>query len=195
MEILDICRSEFSDKRVAEIPELAVENLTREQAILIREEFKGKLFLKLPEHEVKFFEWVKAVDRPVWDDLWGGESAEDAYLVSVEFLPCLVKSGRGFPICDLLENDNYYFTKIHLADKESDLLVDTIKQRFLNKDKLTIAQTLLMEMSLDPIDIWRFAHKYSLNIEKAKEAVSQLLDDKLIVHIKSAEHLANFIEI
>ncbi|MDD3124289.1 MAG: hypothetical protein PHV24_00450 [Candidatus Kapabacteria bacterium] len=174
------------------IPEDIFRQIDQEKAFFIREHYRGKLFVRLPEREIKFFEWLKENDRKVWDDLWGDADA-DLYYVSIEFLLQLVPEGRGFPICDLVTTDNYYFATIHINGREAELLVDTIKQRFLKKEKLTVAQLLLMEISIEAIDLWHFCHKYRIAIDDAKRAVEQLVADKSIVHFTKAEHLANFI--
>ena len=32
--------------------------------------FHGHTMVKLPQPEISFFEWLKRVDRLIWDDLW-----------------------------------------------------------------------------------------------------------------------------
>jgi hypothetical protein len=148
----------------------------------------------LPEKEIIFFEWLKINDTPVWNDLWNDELLEP-YIVSLIFLPVLIKRGyRGFPICDLIENDNYYFTPQHLADKESEIFSESAKTIYLNKGKMTIPQLLAMEISLDPIDIWHFAYKHQISVAECKKAVLDLVNDEVLVHLKDASHLSTFID-
>lgn len=192
-EIIEICNDNIVD-RVLTIPESIIAEIDPAQAFFIREHFRGQIFIKFPNTEIQFFEWLKVNDAAVWDDLWS-DSPEEPYIVSIDFLPHLVKKGRGFPICDLVNTENYYFAPIHINGREAEFLTDTIKQRFLSKESLTTAQTLLMEISMDPIDIWHFAYKYKISIAQAKEAVAQLLEDQTIVHFTNADHLANFIEV
>ena len=190
-EIISICDCSIKD-RVMLIPEKIINQMDEVQAFFVREHYKGKYFLKLPDREILFFEWLKDIAPEVWQDLWG-DSVEEPYLVSIDFLPHLLPSGRGFPICDLISTDNYYFAPIHINGREAELLVDTLKQRYLDKKPLTIAQTLLMEISMDAIDIWHFAYKHKIAIEEAKAAVALLVEEQSIVHFTDADHLANFV--
>ena len=193
MEIIDVLNTKIQD-RIIEIPNEIYKILDEDKAVHIKNFYDGKYFMKLPESEIAFFEWLKENDPEIWKDLWD-ESPIEPYCVSFDFLPYLIRHGNGFPICDLLNNENYYFTPIHINGREAELMVETIKQRFLNRDSLTPAQTLLMEISLNPIDIWHFSYKYNIEIYKAQVAVAQLVEDESIVHFKLAEHLANFIHI
>lgn len=179
------------------IPEELIEEIDEAKAFLIRDRFRGNVFLELPERERKFFEWLRREKPEVWKDLWGDVAdSEELYRVSIEFLITLMsENGRGFPICDLMENDNYYFAPIHINGRENELLAGTVKTRFMNKQKLTAAQLLLMEISLEAIDIWHFAYKYGLSIAAARKAADELVEDGIIVHFRKADQLANFIEI
>lgn len=165
-----------------------------DEAEEIKTQYHGKVMMKLHESEVKFYEWLKENDSPVWEDLWA-EDEDTKYLVSIDFLPFLVKYRKQFPICDLVSTENYFFVPLHLKGKEVELLADTLKTRLRNKETLTPAQLLLIEISLNPIDIWHFAHKYKIKIDEVKKAVSQLVDDGSIIHFPEAGQLANFIDI
>ena len=190
-EIISICENNIAG-RVMNIPSELLNQIDEVQAYLVRDHFKGKYFLKLPDYEIEFFEWLKLSEPEVWQDLWS-DSVEEPYLVSIDFLPTLLPGRRGFPICDLVAADNYYFAPIHINGREAELMVDTIKQRYLNKKSITVAQTLLMEISMDAIDIWHFAYKHKIEIAKAKEAVALLVEEQSIVHFTNADHLANFV--
>lgn len=185
--------SQISDK-ILNLSDEQIASMDLITAEAIKNKYHGKLMLKLPNGEVQFFEWLKENDPDVWKDLWE-DTPDKEYIVSIDFLPYLIRHKTGFPICDLINNENCYFVPLHINSRESEMLSDTLKVRLNNKEPLTPAQLLLLEISLHPIDIWHFAYKYKLDLEKAKNAVRQLVDDETIVHFKDAEHLANFIEI
>jgi len=147
----------------------------------------------LPDSEIKFFDWLKENDKDVWVDLWDNES-EEPYLVGIAFLPLLIDKKRGYPICDLNLNDNYYFTKDHIVDKESEILLSSIQKRVMENQPISIAQKLLLQISLFPTDIWHFAYNNKITIADAKKAVETLIDDNVLVHLKDAEFLSAFVD-
>jgi hypothetical protein len=149
--------------------------------------------MKLPERELHFFRWLKNYDRPVWDDLWGGVD-EDPYTVGISFLPMLVEKGGHFPICDLIDEDNYYFSAAHIIDKESKLFLESVKQRYIDKKPLTLSQKLILEISVAPLDIWHFAYRNRVLPDEAKKAAQDLINEKLLIHLTESEHLATFID-
>lgn len=156
-------------------------------------EFGSDTLLFLPRHEIQFFEWLKSADHRVWNDLWA-DVKEESYVVSIAFLPLLIDKFRGFPICDLMNNDNYYFTQDCIVWKAAEHVLDGIRERFLRRESLTIAQRLLLEISIHPIDIWHFAYYYHLDLDAIKEAVKELVEDNLLIHLKKAEDLADYIQ-
>jgi hypothetical protein len=175
------------------IPEPIFKQITIEIANILVERFSTDTLVYLPEHEIQFFEWLKENDADVWNDLWG-EVDEEPYVVSISFLPLLIKRFGGFPICYLVNNENYYFTEEMIIKKTSHLLLETLREKYLRNEKLTIAQALLLEMSVAPLDIWHFAYYHKISIEEAKKAVEELVEDKLIVHYKTRDMLANFVQ-
>jgi predicted transcriptional regulator len=193
LEILSWCEQHLSENEVIDFPDEIFGNLTVENSKLLVEIFGKHTFMKLPLQEKKFFEWLKENDKKVWDDLW--KSEEEVYVVALNFLPLLIdKNSRGFPICDLMENDNYYFMEQHLVDHDSKLMIDSVQEMYRNHKPLTVEQTLVLEISLHPIDIWHFAYRYNINIDRAKQAINNLVEEKIIVHLKEAEYLATFID-
>ena len=74
-------------------------------------------------------------------------------------------------------------------------MIDSVKERVLAKEPLTVAQLLALEISFGPIDIWRFAYHHQISLDSAKNAVKVLVDDGVLIHIKDAETLARFINI
>ena len=90
-------------------------NLDEEKVRQIENHFHGFAMMKFPDAEIAFFKWLKKVDRPVWEDLWGEE--DKPYHVSIDFLHHFLKRGNGFPICDLINEDNYWFCVKHFKAK------------------------------------------------------------------------------
>jgi len=175
------------------IPEDVYQSIDNQAAHQIAELFNGKFLIKFPEREINFFEWLKKEDIAVWNDLWAN-SEEDLYFASISFLPVLIDKSIGFPICDLLENDNYFFTPEHIDGAEAKMFVDSIMERFMRRDSLTLGQSLLLNISAMPTDIWHFAYNNNVALEKVKLAVKELIDENLLLHLTEAEHLAGFIK-
>lgn len=195
IEIYNWCKSRNIKDNIIEFPDNFYKELDFEGSQIIKNYFPQNTFFKLPKHEIDFFEWLKINDKSIWDDLWSAEDIHKPYYVSLTFFPLLVKQGyRGFPICDLLSNDNYYFVPNHLASKEAEIFAESAKTIYMNKDEMTIPQLLAMEISLEPIDIWHFSYKHKISIDESKKAVSSLVDDELLIHLKSANHLIPFID-
>ena len=177
-------------------------NLSDKEIDFITNKFGGKLMIKLTQREISFFEWLKINDVEIWDDIWSNacnnedchHSDEKLYTVSIMLLPNILDDlGRGFPICDLINNDNYYFHKDHIIGEEGKIIVEVAKKMFSQNQKITIAQLLVIEISIAPIDIWHFSYKHQLNINEVKNAVKELVEDNAIVHLTAAEHLLPFI--
>jgi len=192
-QILEWCERQDKNADYLTIPEEMFEMLNVESSNLIASYFNNNILIKLPRREIEFFEWLKENDRPVWEDLWGGTETEP-YIVGISFLPLLIDKMTGFPICDLLDNDNYYFTNEHIVDKEAKIFLDSIKQRFEDKESLTLQQALMLHISVQPTDVWHFAYHFKTNLEATKHAARELAKDKMLVHLTDAEHLAPFIK-
>lgn len=192
-ELIDYCRSSIESNDYIKFDDSVFASITEDQAKYIASLFAGDTLMKLPSAEIAFFEWLKEVDLPVWNDLWA-DDAREPYLVGTVFLPKLiVKDGRGFPICDLINNDNYYFSMAFMPDLEAQVIIESAKTRFLGKSGLTAAHLLALEISMDPIDIWHFAYKHGVDLNVAKRAVAELVEDKAIVHLTEAQHIAVFL--
>lgn len=192
-EIIEWFQKEKEKNVPIQIPEEIFNQITVDIAKELVQKFSHDTLVYLPEREIQFFEWLKEKDYDVWDDLWGGVN-EEPYVVSISFLPLLIRRFGGFPICDLVNNVNYYFTEEMIIQKTSHLLLETLREKFLRNEKLTIAQALLLEMSIAPVDIWHFAYYHHIPLSEAKKAVEELVEDNLIVHYKTAEELANFVQ-
>jgi hypothetical protein len=193
-EILEFFTKLVNDSAVLEIPEEVFLKMEKDYGELLRLEFQHARMFKLPEFEIDFFKWLKSKDPLVWNDLW--KDADYKYAVSLEFLPTLLeKDGRGFPICDLQTVDNYYFPTQVLVDRESDVMVEAAKVRFIEKQGLTPSQLLALEIHFGGIDIWHFSYKHKIELDEAKKAVESLVEDQILVHLKDAEHLAPILEL
>ncbi len=192
-EILNWCIKESEEKDYLVFPESALQEITLEQAELIVQSIGHSTLMMLPEREIKFFKWLKQYDKPVWDDLWGGVDVEP-YLVGISFLPLLVEKGGYFPICDLMDEDNYYFSAAHIIDKESKLFLESVRKRYIDKKPLTLPQKLILEISVAPLDIWHFAYRNRILPNEAKKAAHDLIDENILVHLTETEHLSTFID-
>ncbi len=192
-EIINWFKQERHKKTPIRIPENIFAQLSYEVAEEIVRLFSQDTLFYLPEKEIQFFEWLKVNDFEIWNDLWGNVE-EEPYVVSISFLPLMLKKYGGFPICDLTSNDNYYFTNEMIIEKSAHLLLETLREKYLRQEPLTIAQALLLEISIAPVDIWHFAYYHKIPIEQAKSAVHELVEDKLLLHIKKTDELADFVQ-
>lgn len=189
-EIKSWCNEKQNAPQVIEIPEMMFEELDSRQAEMVISELGGKKMIKLPEREIIFFEHLKQEEPAVWRDLWEDELFEP-YLVSINMLPYLIaENENGFPICDLENNPNYFFALEFMQDEESRIVLDAAKNRLLDKQEVSLPHKLALEISQAPIDIWHFAYKYGVSVDKAKQAVQELVDDFALVHLKDADHIA-----
>ena len=191
-ELYEWSKEYLVNNKVLEFTDEIFSGISKEDSNYLVDKLGDTTLMKLPGSEIKFFEWLKENDKNVWNDLWKSEAEE--YIVALNFLPYMLEHSRGFPICDLLENDNYYFVPGHMVDKESEIMIDSVQKRYREHKSLTVEQTLVLEISISPIDLWHFSYRYNIEIDRAKKAVAVLVDDGILVHLKEAEHLANFID-
>lgn len=192
-KLIELIDNQSAENNFIEFSEDVFHSLNLEQAKFLADKYGSTHLIRLPQREIKFFEWLYENDLNIWKDLWDN-SEEQPYIVGFSFLPLLLDKMRGYPICDLLDNDNYYFTSSHIVDKESEILLESVKTRFLNNEELTTAQLLILQISISPTDIWHFAYNYHIDLNEAKKAVDELVQDNALVHLKEAEHLAPFID-
>ena len=192
LELINYFETEINKGLPIDFPEFL--DIDPIQAIKISEKFAKRGLIRLPKREMQFFEWLKYQDYPVWEDLWGGDG-EEPYIVGLSFLPLLVDKLRGFPICDLVECDNYYFTEECIIEEEGKLFRESSQNRFISGVKLTIEQAFVVEFCAAPIDIWHFCYRYSVDIAKMKHTILQMAEEKLLLHVKNREQLAGLIKI
>jgi hypothetical protein len=170
-------------------------DLTSAEAIKLIESVNPNAMLYLPKKEIDFFEWLKTNDRKIWDDMWE-DPDYPPYIVSISFLPLLIYNSNynGFPICDLMDNDNYYFNAAMMSDDHSNEVLEAAKTRFDNNLKLDLHHLLALEVAFNSIDIWHFAYKYHLDVETAKMSAQILIKDKALKHLKKFEDVAKYID-
>lgn len=177
------------------LSEHTLHTLTADHIFALRDRYGSRVLMRLPDHEVAFFSWMRQEDPASWTDLWGGE--DEPYLVSLAHLEDLVGDAgtRGFMIRDLIGVDNYFFSPNLLIEKESDAFIGAVRERFSTNQSLTPAQLLAVEASIGPIDIWHFAYRHQIPLDTAKRAVAQLVDDRILLHVTRADHLAQYFDV
>ena len=149
--------------------------------------------MRLPEKEIAFFEWLKEYHPLVWNDLWGNDEEEYKYTVGLELLPLMLDPVRGFPICDLVTQENYYFVPDHLIGDEITFYLDAVKERYIKQETVTVAQLLVLEISMAPIDAWRFSYHHRIEMERVLKAIKELKEEGMLLHLGKADDLADFV--
>ncbi len=165
--------------------------LSVEQTAHLIDYFHGYTMMRLPESETVFFEWLKRNDAAVWDDLWGTE--EDLYLASVDLLGNFTGESGGFPICDLLEIPNYWFSKEHIKPKGMEALQE-IRTRVEAGQDLSVEQQFLLRISVQNTDIWHFCFIFDVKVADMKKAIEEMVYKGWIVHLPDREDLVKYIE-
>ena len=148
--IKDLIKSkerQVSEQGYIQFSEQEISTLTEKNVNHIEKHFKGRGFMLLPQNEIDFFEWLKVHDRPVWDDLWKGE--DRTYLVSLSFLYHFVTKENGFPICDLVKNENFWFTEQHIKPKGKEKIIN-INNKLKHKKRLSVSELFLYEILMEP---------------------------------------------
>ncbi|MFN4769318.1 MAG: hypothetical protein ACK45R_03150 [Candidatus Kapaibacterium sp.] len=192
-DIMQWCANAAPTHQVFDFPEELFHSLNTETALEISRIYGARHLMVLPRREQEFFAWVKEHDADVWTDLWSG-TEEAPYVVSLAFLPALLDPSRGFPICDLENVENYFFVPGLVQGENAQDFVEAVRERFLAKDKLTVEQVLALECSLSPVDIWHFAWHHGIALSRAKQAVQQLVEEKILLHLRTSAELADYIE-
>ncbi|CAN5482342.1 hypothetical protein BH10BAC6_BH10BAC6_17470 [soil metagenome] len=195
-EILTFCEESIEREGVLVFADEQFRDLTPELIDAIRARFNSSALMQLPQHEIAFFEWLKAADAAVWNDIWAND--ERPYLVSLAFLSDFSGANANigqFVICDLVNVDNYFFSPNLLLDKESTDFVEAVRGRFTQRSSMTPGQLLTLEASVGNVDIWHFAFRYNIDLAIAKKAVVTLVEDRILLHVTSAEHLAQYFDV
>lgn len=166
-------------------------SITDDQITHLIEYFHGYTLMRLPESEIEFFEWLKQEDAEVWQDLWGEE--DDLYLISVDLLRHLAGKFGTFPICDLEDTPNYWFSEKHIKPKGSEALPD-IFLKVESGQKLKINERFLFQLSGQTMDIWHFCYQFKIPLNKMKKIVDDMVYEGWIVHLPDPADLVKYIE-
>lgn len=169
-----------------------LQSMSTSDAQKIEEHFHGRAMMALPVDEIEFFEWLKQNDPPVWDDLWKNE--EEPYRVSLAFLHHFIEDGNGFPICDLINVDNYWFHSRHIKPKALEKM-DEINQKLDGKGTLSFEEGILIEISRGSLDLWHFCYRYQLPVSVAKRKIEAMHREDLLVHLKDREDLVKYLDV
>ena len=190
-KLIEQKKKQFSEKSYIQFSDSEIAQLDEKNILQIEKEFKGFGILKLPPKEIDFFEWLKENDEAVWIDLW--ETDDDPYKISFEFLHHLIKDENGFPICDLENEENYWFCVKHIKPKGKQNF-EGINLKLKNNQKLNFEELLLYEIVQNSIDIWHFSYRYKIDLKKAKELVDELHTNDILVHLADREDLVKYID-
>ncbi|HOV93210.1 MAG TPA: hypothetical protein PLC04_09075 [Candidatus Kapabacteria bacterium] len=194
-QYIDLANKQWNNHQVITFPEDMYEEISIQEALDILDKIDQNALMLLPLREIKFFTWLKENAPEIWDDLWNDENYAE-YVVSISFLPMLIYNTNfnGFPICDLLEHDNYFFTRQMMDTEQGRTMIETSQTIFENHQPLALHQILALEIDFNAIDIWHFAYKYNITLDKAFEAAEILFNDKALKHIKRAEDVVPYLE-
>ena len=161
-----------------QITEEEIGRLTREQAEELVALYGSSALMTLPHKEREFFTWLRQNDEPIWNDLWGSD--ETPYQVSLGYLPDLLPNRRGFVICDLVDNPNYYFTIDDISAENGSAYLDAALEIVKNEGRLSMDQAFVVEVWRAPIDQWRFAYMYRQPLAEVKNMVQWLLSEEIL---------------
>ena len=164
--------------RTVTIPEELIARLTRGQADELVARYGATTLMKLPASEVRFFSWLRENDPTVWADLWGDD---EEYLVSIAYLPELLPKRRGFLICDLAEQQNYFFTEQSITPEDGKVYLDAALDIVHDNGRLAMEQAFVIEAWRAPIDVWRFAYNYRVPLADVKNMVLWLIAEGILL--------------
>ncbi|MBN1406288.1 MAG: hypothetical protein JW956_00780 [Calditrichaceae bacterium] len=191
-KLLEETIKQLNEKNYIEFSADQLSKLRLDQAQAIVDEFHGYALLKMPKSEIDFFNWLKVNDRDIWNDIWQDE--DDIYLVSIDFLLHFMEGGLGFPICDLVDQPNYWFNARLIKPKGMEEL-ESIIEKLEKGNKISVSEALLLEISTRPTDIWHFCYHHNLQVERLKEVVDDLVYKGFLVHLTDREDLLKYIDI
>ena len=181
-------------KQYIQFSERELEKLRPAEAEKIVEHFRGNTLIRLPESEIKFFEWLKEADEAVWNDLWQDDQEDESYLVSVDFLMDFIRETPSFPICDLIDEPNYWFTFKHIKPEGLEYLQEEIRLKVETDEDLSLEELFLLEISVSPTDIWHFSHRHQVPVERMKQAIADMVYKGWIVHLTDRDDLVKYLE-
>jgi hypothetical protein len=191
-ELIKAKEQQLTSRDYLDFSEEEFASMTEQEASKIESHFHGHAMMMLPETEIAFFVWLKKNDPPVWDDLW--KDVEKPYHVSIDFLHHFLKNNNGFPICDLVNEDNYWFTAPHLKPKGIQK-IEEISDKISNNESLSFEEAFLTEIVRGSIDLWHFCYQYKVPVKVAKEKVDAMHRDDILVHLSDREDLIKYLDI
>lgn len=185
-------RKKADERNTLRFTEEEMTEFTPEDGEDVIKYFRGQAMMYLPQSEIDFFEWVKENDPQVWLEMWGGE--DNSYTVSLASLRAFLGESRGFLICDLDGDGNYFFHKDFIIDVEKERLLSELLAKVREKSELTISDVFILEIWIRPTDIWHFAYKYSYSLADAKEMIGRLVEQGILRHPTKRDEIAAFVE-
>jgi hypothetical protein len=191
-ELISSKENQLLSEGYMQFEQAEIQAMTKKDAKAIETHFHGRAMMALPEEEIEFFKWLRENDPSVWDDLWGNE--EEPYRVSLDFLHHFIQNGNGFPICDLINVDNYWFHSRHIKPKAMEKM-DLIQQKLDDGGSLSFEEGLLVEIARGSIDLWHFCYRYKLPISVAKKKIEIMHREDLLVHLKDREDLVKYLDV
>ncbi len=168
-----------------------LEQWNAEQIRHLMDFFHGYTLMQLPQSEIDFFEWLKSADKVVWDDLWDNE--ENQYLVSIDLLEKLAGVSAQFPLCDLIDTPNYWFSPKHIKPEGAEAMIDIAAKAEAGAD-LELEELLLLAMAEADMDIWHYSYLNNVALDKLKRAVEEMVFRGWIVHLPDREDLVKYIQ-
>ena len=187
-ELIQLKDAQRSEHNYISFTENELLSLSRETAQDLIEYFHGYTLILLPKRETDFFEWLKLEDNATWNDLW--QDGEDLYKVSVDLLSVLAGESGVFPICDLIDVPNYWFSPKHIKPEGMEAI-----SGFLESENLNMEQQFLLQLSTGPLDIWHFCYTFSFSVIEMKKAIDEMVFKGWIVHLPDRADLVKYLEI
>lgn len=191
-KLIEESRKQLDDQNFIEFSDEHLTALRLDQVQAIIDQFHGRALMKIPSAEIDFFSWLKKNDRDVWNDIWQGE--DDIYLVSIDLLSRFVEGGLGFPICDLIDQPNYWFNARLIKPKGMEELENIFMKLEAGK-KITLSEAFLLEISTRPVDVWHFCYNHNVEVERVKQVVDDLVYQGFLVHLTDRDDLIKYIDI
>lgn len=194
-ELIERAESSIAENRSLTISTEELVGVTPEQAELLQKKFGSRLLMHMPEHEIAFQEWLKVNDHVVWKDLWDDQE-DPPYTISLAFLPDMIgkpNEGRSSSaICRTRTTTSLRRTCCSTKSQQTSFLPFAI---VLLAGARSPEQALTVEISAGPTDIWHFAYRRGVDLERAKKAVAALVEDRIIVHVPKADHLSTHFDV
>jgi hypothetical protein len=194
-ELIDNCLTSIADRGHIVLSADVLRDLSPENVEAIQQALGTRELMMLPEHEIRFYEWLREADAEVWNDLWAGDTRAP-YLVSLAYLSLFTGERPGvFHIRDLRSVDNYFFAPEMILEKESVAFLEASRNLLAGRQPMSPAQLLALEASMGPTDVWHFAYRHNLPVLTVKLAVRQLVDDRILLHVPDADHLTAIFDV